>query len=114
MSSIRFGVVRQLALAGLLLAFPGQSRAQSTTQQIDSAVALYELFQVEAARPILQKIISPGYLQQVTSAEKARALKYLGASYAVLPSQDSAITYFMGALDFDPFTDLDATKFAGA
>jgi len=106
--------IRGVGLTALLLVSPAIAHGQSTTQQIDSAVALYEAFQVEAARPILQKIISPGYLQQVTSLEKARALKYLGASYAVLASSDSAITYFMGALDFDPFTDLDATKFAGA
>jgi hypothetical protein len=101
------------ALAACLAA-PATAAAQSTRQQIDSAVNLYVAFQVEAARPILQRIISPGYLQQVSSAEKAEALKYLGASYAVLASQDSAITYFMGALDHDPFTDLDPTKFAGA
>lgn len=106
--------MRNAGLAALLLVAPAVARGQSTAQQIASAKALYEAFQVEAARPILQRIISPGYLQQVSSAEKAEALKYLGASYAVLASQDSAITYFMGALDHDPFIDLDPTKFAGA
>lgn len=106
--------MRGTGLAALLLVAPAFARGQSTTQQIDSAVALYEAFQVEAARPILQRITSPGYLQTVSSVEKARAYKYLGASYAILASQDSAITYFMGALDHDPFTDLDPTKFAGA
>ena len=112
LTSLR-SAITPFALAACLAA-PSVAFAQSTRQQIDSAVALYVAFQVEAARPILQKIISPGYLQQVSSAEKAEALKYLGASYAVLASQDSAITYFMGALDHDPFTDLDPTKFAGA
>jgi len=106
--------LRTLGLAAALVATPVVASSQSTRQQIDQAKALYEAFQVEAARPILQRIISSGYLQQVSSAEKAEALKYLGASYAVLASQDSAIGYFMGALDHDPFTDLDATKFAGA
>ena len=111
----RDGVSAIGAAALLVLLAPGIARAQSTQQQIDSAVKLYDQFQVEAARPILLKIISPGYTQQVSSIERARAYKYLGASAVVLGSQgDSAITYFQGALDFDPFTDLDPTKFAAA
>jgi hypothetical protein len=103
------------AVIALVLLAPAVARAQSTQQQIDSAIALYDAFQVEAARPILIKIISPGYTQQVSSKERAQAYKYLGASAAVLASGgDSAITYFQGALDFDPFTDLDPTKFAAA
>lgn len=110
----RWTGMRCLGLTALLVVAPTVGQAQSTRQQIDEAIALYTAFQVEAARPILQRIISPGYLQQVSSAEKAEALKFLGASYAVLASQDSAVTYFMGALDHDPFIDLDPTKFAGA
>lgn len=107
--------MRALGLAALLLAAPAASRAQASTQdQINQAVALYEQFNVEAARPILLKIISPGYLQQVSSEQKAAAFKYLGASYAVLASPDSARSFFIAALDFDPFTDLDPTKFAGS
>lgn len=108
-------VMRRLGLAALLLTAPAVTRAQSTKQQIDSAVALYQQFNVEAARPILLKIISPGYLQQVSSSEKATALKYLGASYAVLAAPgDSARNFFIAALDFDPFTDLDPTEFAAS
>jgi hypothetical protein len=109
--------VRTLAVAHLLgaaLMTPAIVGAQSTRERIDQAIALYEAFNVEAARPILQLIISPGYTQQVSSQEKAIALKYLGASYAVLEKPDSAVQFFMGALDFDPFTDLDPTKFAAS
>ena len=102
-----------LTVAALLAAAP-VAHAQSTQQLIDSAKALYEQFNVEAARPILLRIISPGYLQQVTSEQKAAAFKYLGASYAVLASPDSAKQFFTAALDFDPFTDLDPTKFAAS
>ena len=98
----------------LLLALPAVARSQSARQQIDSAKALYEAFQVEAARPILQRITSPTYTLQVSPGEKAEAYKYLGASYAVLARRDSAVQYFMGALDYDPFTDLDPTKFSAA
>ena len=102
------------ASATLLLATPAIARAQgaSTKDRLDQAIALYEAFNVEAARPILREIISPGYVQQVTADQRAQAYKYLGASWAVLAERDSAQKYFLGALDFDPFTDLDPTKFA--
>src|SRR5688572_27250283 len=107
--------MKRLALATLLLAAPALSRAQSSTQdQIDRAIALYEAFNVEQARPLLLAVVSPTWVQQVSSAQKAVALKYLGASYAVLASPDTAVNYFMGALDFDPFTDLDPAKFAAS
>src|ERR1051325_1058033 len=111
---MRAPATKAFLVAALLVAAPGAARAQSTQQLIDSATKLYEGFNVEAARPILLKIISPGYLQQVTNEQKAAAFKYLGASYAVLASPDSAKTFFQAALDFDPFTDLDATKFAAS
>lgn len=104
--------MKRLATALLLLLAPALVRAQTTQQRIDSAVALYKAFNVEAARPILLNIISPGYLQQVSSQEKATAFKYLGASYAVLAQPDSAVNFFIAALDFDPFTDLDPNEFA--
>ena len=106
--------MKRLALATLLLATPALSRAQQadTKTRLDNAISLYEAFNVEAARPILLQIISPGYLQQVTPEQRATAYKYLGASYAVLASPDTATQYFIAALDFDPFTDLDPSKFA--
>jgi hypothetical protein len=69
---------------------------------------------VEAARPIFKQIVSPSYLAPVSPEQKVKALKYLGASYAVLEKLDSAEMFFSAALEFDPFTDLDATKFSGS
>jgi hypothetical protein len=108
--------LRALALGALVIGGlrPGVAEAQSTRQLIDSAVTLYDAFNIEAARPILLRIVSPGYLQQVTSADKALAYKYLGASYAVLAAPDSAEAFFKAALDFDAFTSLDPEKFAAA
>lgn len=103
-----------MSLVLLLSAPPAVAGAQSTQQYIDRAVAMYEALQVEAARPLLLNIISPNYLQTVTPEQKVTALKYLGASYALLDYQDSAATFFVAALDFDPFTDLDASKFSAA
>src|SRR5688572_29193566 len=107
--------MKRLALATLRLATPALSRAQSSTQdQIERAIQLYEAFNVEAARTLLLAVISPTWVQQVSSEQKATALKYLGAAYAVLAIPDTATNYFMGALDFDPFTDLDPAKVAAS
>lgn len=107
--------MKRLALAALLVATPALARAQQDTEsRLANAIARYEAFDVEGARPILLQIISPGYLQQVTPEQRATAYKYLGASYAVLASPDTATTYFVAALDFDPFTDLDPSKFAAS
>jgi hypothetical protein len=107
-------MARRLVLTLALTTSPAFAGAQSTQQYIDRAVAMYEALQVEAARPLLLNIISPNYLQTVTPEQKVTALKYLGASYALLDNQDSATAFFVAALDFDPFTDLDASKFSAA
>lgn len=100
-------------LLTLLLAGGRDARAQGTTRdRIDSAKALYQDFNVELARPILLSIVSPGYLQPVSPAERVEAYKYLGASYALVDKRDSAATFFVAALDFDPFTDLDPQVFS--
>src|SRR5205807_3484779 len=64
--------------------------------------------------PILLNIVSPNYLLSVSTEQKVRAYKYLGASYAVLDRRDSAVTFFSAAIDFDPFADLDPREFSAA
>lgn len=94
---------------------PVAAGAQQTTgEALSRAIAMYNNFNIEGARPILLNIISPSYLLQVRPEERVTALKYLGASYAVLDKPDSAVTFFMAALDFDPFTDLDPREFSAA
>ena len=109
---------RLLPVLAVLLAaaaLPRFAPAQGTTKDnIDRAIAMYKAFNVEGARPLLQAIVSPAYLQPVTPAERVAAYKYLGASYALLDKQDTAITFFVAALDFDPFTDLDLEEFSPA
>jgi hypothetical protein len=103
---------RIAALPAILLTMPSIGIAQEVTQQtLDRAVKLYEDLNVEGARPLLLNIISPNYQQRVTTEQKVTALKYLGASYAVLDRPDSAVSFFLAALDYDPFTDLDPSKF---
>ena len=103
--------MRRLLIAALCLA-PVALPAQNTTRErIDRAIAMFNNFQVEQARPILQEIIAPSYLQPVTPQERVEVYKYLGASYALLNHPDTARTFFTAALDFDPFTDLDVNQF---
>src|SRR5437762_349884 len=103
------------ALASLLLLFASAAaRAQSTEDRLKDAIEKYNAFQIEGARPILLNIVSPNYLLSVTTEQKVRAYKYLGASYAVLDRRDSAVTFFSAAIDRDPFTDLDPRDFSAA
>lgn len=106
-------MIGRLSFAALLLlpAALGAQAEGTTREQIDRAIAMYNNFQVEQARPILLRIISPTYLQQVLPSERVDVYKYLGASYALLNHPDTARTYFTAALDFDPFTDLDVNVF---
>ncbi len=102
-----------LVAAVLLAALPRGSRAQ-TEENLRRAIDMYNAFNIEGARPILLSIISPSYLLSVTTEQKVRAFKYLGASYAVLDKPDSAVAFFTAALDHDPFTDLDPREFSAS
>jgi len=109
-SWLRFSAFVVLAAVGFV---PSVVRAQAATTQakLDQAIALYDRFEVEAARPLLQEVLSPNWVLPVSQEQRVTAYKYLGASYAVLGKPDTAITYFFGALSYDAFTDLDRNKF---
>ena len=106
-------LIKRFALAVLPLVLPVAGRAQ-TEENLKRAIDMYTAFNIEGARPILLSIISPSYLLSVSTEQKVRAFKYLGASYAVLDKPDSAVTFFMAALDHDPFTDLDPREFSAS
>jgi hypothetical protein len=109
-------MLRRIALltfAATLVAGRG-ARAQTTEDNLKRAIDMYTAFNIEGARPILLNIISPNYLLSVTTEQKVKAFKYLGASYAVLDRRDSAVTFFSAAIDRDPFTDLDPREFSAA
>ncbi|HEU4995547.1 MAG TPA: hypothetical protein VFT29_12045 [Gemmatimonadaceae bacterium] len=106
--------LRQKALfaaLAVLVATPSAARAQ-TEENLRRAIEMYNQFNIEGARPILLSIISS--LLSVSTEQKVQAFKYLGASYAVLDKPDSARTFFMAALDHDPFTDLDPREFSAS
>lgn len=104
-------MIRRAAVAVLLLA-PMALPAQSTAEELRKAIQYYNSFNIEGARPILENILSPSYLRSVTPTQRVTALKYLGASYAVLDRSEQAVNYFIAALDFDPFTSLDPREFS--
>lgn len=105
-------MIRRAALAALLLWPAALAAQQSTEGELRRAIQFYNSFNIEAARPILENILSPSYLRSVTPAQRVTALKYLGASYAVLDLSEKAVEYFIAALDFDPFTSLDPREFS--
>jgi hypothetical protein len=105
-------MIRRAAVALLLSTPVALSAQQSTAQELRRAIQYYNSFNIEGARPILEAILSPSYLRSVTPDQRVTALKYLGASYAVLDRPERAVEYFSAALDFDPFTSLDPREFS--
>src|SRR5438874_9863493 len=106
--------MRRVVVSLLLILASVAARAQSTEERLKDAIEKYNAFQIEGARPILLNVISPNYLFPITTEQKVRAYKYLGASYAVLDRRDSAVTFFSAAIDYDPFMDLDPREFSAA
>lgn len=106
MSSIRLAVAFFLAM---LLARP-LSAQRTPTEVLTRAVILYEELQLERAVVLLRNVMSPDN-SGATPDERLRAMKYLGATYALLGVRDSAITYFRRTLERDPFTDLPVAVF---
>jgi hypothetical protein len=106
--------MKRFALVALLATAPAGLAAQTTAELLARGIKAYEEFNVEQARPIFAQIVSPSYINPLSQEQKVLAYKYLGASWAVLAQTDSAQRYFVAALDFDPFTDLDPVKFSAS
>src|SRR4051812_31253740 len=83
------------------------AHAQSARQLLTKAESLYNASSIEAARLEFLKVTNSR--GQVSVVERVEAYKFLGASYAVLSQRDSAVAYFVSALDNDPFTTLETT-----
>jgi hypothetical protein len=78
------------------------------------AKTLYEQLEVERVIPVLRRVLSPSVLLTVSPAQRAEASTYLGAAFALTGQRDSAVFHFRNALQWDPFTDLDPTRFTPA
>ena len=105
----RFAAVVLLSLVGRAAA--GQA---SIDEQLQTAQLAYQKSNVEQAKNIFVNVLSSKL--QLTNDQRITAYKYLGAYWAnqISPTaRDSASQYFLAALDYDPFTDLDRTIFVG-
>jgi tetratricopeptide (TPR) repeat protein len=80
--------------------------------RLDRAIKLYEAFNVEKARWVLDSNAKD--LSKLSNTDASETLKYLGASWAVLAQKDSAIKYYKAALKLDPTITLDPKKFSKA
>src|SRR2546425_5586316 len=106
------GLVLCLAL---VVAAPPAARAQpDTADLLRQAQELYERLEIERALPLLRQIVSPSWPHEITKEQRVQAYTYLGASLALTGVRDSALLYFRGAIERDPFTDLDARRFTPA
>jgi hypothetical protein len=107
--------LRALVVAAIAIALPLAPRplvAQSNTAEtLVQATKLYEDLQVERALVLLRQVISPSSPFEVSHEQRVEAYTYLGASLAILGMRDSSIAYFRAALERDPFTDLDPSRF---
>lgn len=111
----RRGWSRLMLLAAAMLALavaPRPAVAQSSTaESLAQATKLYEDLQVERALVLLRQVISPSSPFEVSHEQRVQAYIYLGASLAILGMRDSSVAYFRAALERDPFTDLDPSRF---
>jgi len=102
-----------LALVAVAISSPPRRVAAqgSTAESLAQATKLYEGLQVERALVLLRQVISPSSPFEVSHEQRVQAYVYLGASLAILGMRDSSIAYFRAALERDPFTDLDPSRF---
>src|SRR4051812_37854988 len=108
----RYDLMRRFALF-LLLAVAARPAAGQVAEQLKSAEEAYKKSNTERAKDLFATIIASR--QQVTQEQRVTAYKYLGAYWALQSTPgatDSAKNFFLAAIDFDPFTDLDRTIFA--
>jgi hypothetical protein len=102
----------RLVVCGLsLMVFaPALGAQRSPAEQLNRAIVLYEELQLERAVVLFRDVVSPSNAE-VTGGDRVRAMKYLGAAFALLGRRDSAIAHFRGAIERDPFTDLEPALF---
>jgi hypothetical protein len=101
-------VRRLLLLAACLL--PSRLHAQAD-EQLRQAIRRFENLETEQARVLFQQVISPSSPFPVSEAQRVTAYKYLGATLASLGQRDSAVTFFVAAIQRDPLVDLDPRSF---
>jgi hypothetical protein len=106
--------VKRFAAVACLVLSASSARAQtSVADQLARAIDAYRTSRVEEAKAAFASIIASR--QQVTNEQRVTAYKYLGAYWALQSSpgaRDSATSFFLAAIDLDPFVELDRNIFA--
>ncbi len=108
MRRLLWGVVLAVGAA------PALAGQGSTGELLGQAHEFYERLEVERALPLLRQIVSPNWPFEVTPEQRVDAYKFLGACLALAGKRDSAVLYFRAAIERDPFTDLDPSRFTPA
>jgi hypothetical protein len=104
---------RHLLILALFALQPGALRAQ-TDENLAQAIAQYQNLQIEQAREMLRRLLSPSSPFEVTREQRVTAYLYLGATFVSLNEPDSAVVYYRAAIERDPFADLDPQTFTDA
>ena len=100
-----------LPVAALLALVPALLRAQAD-EQLRQAIRRYENLEIDRARTLFEQVVSPSSPFPVTETQRVVAYKYLGATLATTGQRDSAITFFIAAIQRDPLVDLDPRQFS--
>ncbi len=103
-------MIKRVVLA-LMVVVPATLHAQAD-EQLRQAIRRYENLEIEQARLLFQQVISPSSPFPVSEAQRVTALTYLGATLATLGQRDSALTYFVAAIQRDAMVDLDPRRFS--
>lgn len=106
MRALRF-ILAVVALGAIVRPLSAQ---RTPGEVLSRGVILYEELQLERAVTLLREVVSTSNTA-ATAAERARAMKYLGAAFALLGQRDSAVAYFRRVLERDPFMDLEPAVF---
>jgi hypothetical protein len=78
----------------LLLAAPLRAQGDSASRVMTKAVRAYQDLDFDGAARLLRRVLAPPLAAQLTDAERARALIYLGAAEHYRGRPDSAIAVF--------------------
>jgi hypothetical protein len=101
---------RLAAIAFLLCAASPAAAQQTPAELVRLGMDAYQKSETERAKQFFAQIIASR--QQVTPEQRVTAYKYLGAFWTLQGVRDSALSFFLPAIELDPFTTLDPNVFA--
>lgn len=103
--------MRRLHLFVALLSVSPAVLPAQTDENLAQAIDQYQNLQIDQAREMLRRLLSPSSPFEVTREQRITAYLYLGATFVSSNQPDSAIVYFRAAIERDPFADLDPQTF---